>query len=797
MGATTVIPTGATVSGAPRQAAPKPKCRHCGAPLIDQRMIQSGFCCAGCSYVYRLVHEQGFDAYYTLKDQVTAPADRSVFEVRDYDWLESAQRDAEAKGGVPELVVGIQGVSCAGCVWLIQRVFQHEPGARDVFVNAQHGTIRLRWVPGEFSASAFARRLQAFGYLVGQPGKQSDEPESRALTRRIGLTAAFALNVMLFTLPAYFGMQPSFEWSRLFGVLSMLFATLSMLVGGTYFIGRAVRALQQRAMHIDLPIALGIVGAYAGSLYGWFSGEPRFVYFDFVATFIVLMLVGRWAQTAAVERNRRLLLRHQPNLQRVRLSGGGDADTAELQPGQSILIGPGQVVPVEARLESESMMCSLASISGEAEPRKFDAGARIPSGTVNVGHGEVRLNVVQRWSDSLLSELTAAGERLGAPYPWLEKIVRGYVIAILGVAALTGTAWWLLTGDWVRAGAAVTAVLVVSCPCAIGLAFPLADEIATVALRRRGVFVREADLWPRLKRVRKLVFDKTGTLTLEVPVLLNPDALRELEPAARAALSALVQGNTHPVSECLRQELLATAAAEPLAGDVVEHIGDGVELGGWSLGRPGWRVLIPGDTPAGAGCTVLARNSEAVAVFRFADEPRPDAAHEIERLRRSGLDVFILSGDRPEKVTALAGELGLPPRNAVGAMSPRAKAAWLDENAADDALMLGDGANDSLAFDRALCRGTPVIHRGLLARKADFYYLGRGIGGVRALFEADAHRRRTHVMILGLSVAYNVIAVGFAVVGWMSPLVAAILMPANSLLTLLLVTAGMRPVFRR
>ena len=223
---------------------------------------------------------------------------------------------------------------------------------------------------------------------------------------------------------------------------------------------------------------------------------------------------------------------------------------------------------------------------------------------------------------------------------------------------------------------------------------------------------------------------------------------------------------------------------------VRETVGFGVEWGPWSLGRAGWR-----ESGTGEG-TVFARDGEVLARFRFIDTVRPDARAEINALRARGFSTFILSGDRNEKVASLAAELGLHPNHALGELSPRDKATWLDSHGASDALMLGDGANDSLAFDRALCRGTPVIHRGVLERKADFYYLGRGIGGLRALFEVNAIRRRTQLAVLTFSILYNLLAVGLAVVGRMNPLVAAALMPINSLLTLALVTGGMRGVFK-
>jgi Cu2+-exporting ATPase len=796
-----------------RDARATPACRHCGAPLLDARMRESGFCCAGCSYVFRLVHEHGLDGYYRIKDDVTAPADPTVFQPRDYGWLEAAQREAETGAAapsprsaphaaraphpqqqptIPALTLDVQGISCAGCVWLIERVFQRQAGARDIVVNAQYGTMRLRWVRGEFSAAEFARRLQAFGYLAGPAGTREAEPESRGLAKRLGLCAAFALNVMLFAFPAYFGMDPSFEYARLFGLLALAFGTLSVLVGGGYFVGRAVRAAREGALHIDQPIAIGIVGAYAGSLYGWLAHEERFVYFDFVSAFIVLMLIGRWAQVAAVEHNRRRLLAHQPRPARVRLADGSEVAPENLRAGQVIALAAGQTLPVESRLVDAEAAFSLASINGEAEPRLFRAGQRVPAGAENVGRAARRLEALQAWDESLLAQLLAPAARSGDRHTLLERIVRGYLTGILAVAALSGLAWWLATGDALRAGAVVTAVLVVSCPCAIGLAFPLADEIATVALRRRGVFVRDEGLWARLGRVRRIVFDKTGTLTLETPVLRNPEALESLRPDERAALLALVRDSLHPVSQSLLENLLAgDATAAPLPGDVGETVGDGVELGPWSLGRAGWRAGAPA-----AGGTIFAHGQRAVARFEFADTTRADARPEIAALAARRLRVSVLSGDAPEKVRALAAQLGLPAADAHGGLSPQAKADWLNANDAAATLMLGDGANDSLAFDRALCRGTPVVHRGVLENKADFYWLGRGLGGIRALLEIDAVRRRTQRAILVFSVAYNLLAVGLAVAGKMNPLLAAILMPVNSLLTLALVTGGMRPAWR-
>ena len=180
------MPSVVTASSGQGGSCPATACRHCGAPLSGAALSVSGFCCAGCAYVYRLVHEQGLDAYYRIKDTVTTPVDSMVFHPRDYTWLEAAQRGAEQAAGdrPPALTLAVQGISCAGCVWLIERIFQQQEGARDIIVNAQLGQLRLRWLPGRFDAAEFARTLQVFNYLLGPVGEDSGEPESRALIRR-------------------------------------------------------------------------------------------------------------------------------------------------------------------------------------------------------------------------------------------------------------------------------------------------------------------------------------------------------------------------------------------------------------------------------------------------------------------------------------------------------------------------------------------------------------------------------------------------------------------------------------
>ena len=335
-------------------------------------------------------------------------------------------------------------------------------------------------------------------------------------------------------------------------------------------------------------------------------------------------------------------------------------------------------------------------------------------------------------------------------------------------------------------------VLVVSCPCALGLALPLADELVIAKLRRLGLFVRSADLWSRLSGVRRIVFDKTGTLTLEVPEL-DGGTLDHLCDDELRVLSTLVADSLHPVGKSLRENLAARGTFSPGSHAVREVIGMGVELSDagdrrWSLGRAAWA----GASESGAD-SVFAVDGQVLAEFNFREALRPKAREELSALRSAGKEIFVLSGDRPEKVRQLARELGLPDENCLGGLDPEQKAAWVrDGGEGQGTLFVGDGANDSLAFEEAAVRATPAIDLGVLERKSDFYFLGRGLGAIRAAFAATAQRRSAVRSVAGFAICYNLGAVGLCFAGLMNPLVAAVLMPLSSIATLIIIATRLR-----
>lgn len=752
-------------------------CEHCSTEF-SPREVAERYCCRGCEYVATLIRDQGLGRFYDLKrDAATAPVRSRPFEDHDFSWLE------RATSGKNSLDCAVEGISCIGCVWLIERLFDRYPGAIRAAANPGNGRLHLEWQERTCDLPGFARELASFGYVVAPAGAKGESPERRGLAGRMGLCGAFALNAMGFSLPGYLGMPADFEFAGLFRLIAFASATLAMLSGGSYFITRAWRAARAGSLHIDLPIALGLIAAYLGSIAGWVTGEERLMYFDFVATFVFLMLLGRYVQTAAVEKNRLRLVRRSPLPESV-TSGERSIGLAEIQPGTSFFFEPGKALPVSGCLAEGVADVSLEWIHGEADPVTLFPGMRLPAGAILLGRQAVTVTADETWADSLISKLVAdsQGDR-GSPV--FQRLLKIYLVAVLitGVSVFVA---WTAAGQWPGSLQAMISVFVVSCPCALGVAVPLADEWAASRLARAGAFARRASLWPRLRRVKHVIFDKTGTLTLERPLLVNHHAVDALDRHASLALARLTRGSLHPVCRTLLEslgsrgqqllEVYGEAAVEETPGTGVRCISEGEQ---WFLGK-------------GEDGTVLIRGSDRVECFQFLDSLRPAATGVIRALERRGLSIHILSGDAPEKVAKLAMALGLPAAHATGGLSPEEKAAHVKALDHQDTLYVGDGANDSLAFDAAFVTGTPVVDRSLLESKADFYALGSGLAYLTEAFAAADARARGVRRAFAFALIYNLVVVVVSASAHMSPLLAAILMPLSSVVSILLAASAYR-----
>lgn len=773
-------------------------CIHCATPF-SSASPQEKFCCRGCEYVYSLIHEEGLDRFYDLRSNSTLRPVRSVpFESRDFEWLEKEKARAEeglSEGDSAEADFSLEGLSCVGCVWLVEKIFQKYPGGIEASAHPATGVLHLKWCAGEADLTGFAGELADFGYMLSPHCSATPRSETRELASKLGLCAAFAMNAMVFTLPSYLGMPEDFPFAGIFKLVTFLSATLSLLVGGSYFIRRAWYAARARTPHIDLPIALGIVFAFAGSLIGWAFRIEGLLYFDFVATFIFLMLAGRYLQLAAVEKNRNRLQRRRPVPDAVSSPDHPQLlPLSEITAGTRIEIRPGQSVPVAAVLDSEAADFSLEWINGEADTHTFRAGRAIPAGAIHLGNERAIITASETWDASLLSRLTGSHRPTGR-IAGLEKLLKIYLLAIV-ILGIVGFIFWIPLAGLPGALQVMISVFVVSCPCALGVALPLADELAGSRMERAGVFIREPLLWSRLRQIRTIIFDKTGTLTLERPVLANPDAITHLDYEARLALARLTNGSLHPVSRTLLESVGRTGLAqlrESASTKIHDVPGMGrffeSEDGKWSLGRPGW---ASGSTLSSAPHDAeLCHNSSPIACFRFEESLRPDAIEALRRLEKNHR-LVILSGDRKEKVSAAAEVLGIDSADAHASLQPEEKEEIVRQLDHSDTLYLGDGANDSLAFNAAFATGTPVVDRSFLETKSDFFFLGQSLRFLPGMLGLARLRYRTVAMAFSFALLYNAIAITVALLGFMNPLVAAIIMPLSSAVSLGIVAMGLR-----
>jgi Cu2+-exporting ATPase len=775
------------------------RCQHCHRPL-PPGAAAAPFCCRGCEAVYGLLIAQGLGRYYELAGASVAPAPPPSEAPATHGWLEPLLAAAAARGGgreLCELRLDVQGIHCSACVWLLQETFRRREGGGEITVNPALGQIRLRYDPARFAIDAWVRAIEAFGYRFGPPRK---EPSRRSieLPLRLGISAALTVNVMLFSVSFYFGLAPDEpQIFRLFSLLSLALSSGVVAVGGWPFFRSAWQGLRRGLLHLDLPIALGIVLVFVSSLARMRHGRGDWAYFDTLDVFITLMLAGRFLQERLLERNRKYLLEDDGAEGIVAHRIEGDrlvaVNAPRLRAGDRLLVAPGELVPLDGLLANAGATISLDWITGESEPLAAAAGDLVPAGSFNAGRGAIEITAASDFADSPLVALLRQpeeSETSGGPHARLwDRLARIWVGGVTGVA-VAGFLFWLPSGVE-KALAVASALLVVTCPCAIGIALPLAYELTFQRLRRAGAFVRGGDLLDRLPRARKILFDKTGTLTLGRLELEAPDGITRLDAGARDAAYNLAARSTHPVSRALAAALeRAGARFEPTA-DVIELPGAGVEgrFGGalWRLGHARWAAPAGGG---GAGA-VLSRDGSPLATFATREVLRPDAQREVARLEAQGFEIWLVSGDDPARVARLARALAIPPERAVGGLAPEEKAALVERLDADDTLYLGDGVNDALAFASAYAAGTPAIDRPVMPGRSDFFLVGEGLAPLAEMLAGARRLRRLVRRLLAASAIYNLGVVAAALAGLVSPVVAAIVMPASTLSLLAAVAAGL------
>jgi Cu2+-exporting ATPase len=687
--------------------------------------------------------------------------------------------------------LSVPSIHCAGCIQTIERALCALPHVERARVNLSARRVSVRW-RGETPPPLVATLRQA-GYDAHLHDLDADAPDLalRELVRALAVAGFAASNIMMLSVAVWSGADSATR--DLFHGLSAAIALPALAYAGRVFFRSAWRALRAGRTNMDVPISVGVALAAGLSLYETVDHGPH-AYFDAATSLLFFLLIGRTLDHVMRARVRTAvagLARLAARGALVREPDGAQRylPVDELAPGMTLLIAAGERVPVDGRVIEGHSELDASLVSGESAPVPVAAGAVLQAGTLNLT-GPLSVVATATAGDSFLAEMTrmmAAAEGGRSRHRRIaDRAARLYAPVVHLTALLTFIGWMMVAGDLHRAITIAIAVLIITCPCALGLAVPMVQVMAARRLFERGIMVKDGGALERLAEADHVVFDKTGTLTHGVPALRDADAIPAPALAVAAALAAHSQ---HPYSRALAAAGRAAAAPSVALRDVAEHPGSGLEgrIGDatWRLGRADWALAAAPAPAEDAAGVVLSRDGRPVAGFAFSDALRPDARAAVAGLAARALTVEILSGDRTAPVQRLAAALGVPQiARATAQASPGDKAARLAACAAagHKVLMVGDGLNDAPALAGAHVSMAPASAADIGRNAADFVFLRDSLLAVPEAIDIARQAGRLARQNLLLAVGYNAVAIPVAVLGQVTPLLAAIAMSLSSIL---------------
>ena len=811
-------------------------CDHCGLPvpagLVNHdRELQ--FCCGGCALVFDTLRDSGLDRdYYALRSEFEASGDAEPSRAtgRGYvafdrnafqgEFVKPRTNSEGEETSIADVEYLLEGVHCAACVWLVERLSRLVPGVVETKLRVRDARVLVTFDRAMTQPSSIARGLDQLGYPAHPPRAEESAEFARAVERQrlvhMGVAGACAGNAMLVALALYSGKSGGLEeaHAQLFRWVGLGLGWIAILWPGRSFLRGAVAALRTRTGHLDLPISIALIaGALAGT-WNTITGRGE-AYFDSLSVLVFLLLVGRYIQARqqrwaadAVDLTRALT----PATCRV-VRGTGDAETIEeittpeLALGDVVEVRPGEPLPGDGLVVQGRSSVDRALLSGEALPISVGVGDEVHAGCQNVA-ALLRVKVTSLGASSRVGRLMGLVEegldRKPAIERFTDRIAGAFVVAVCALGLATFL-FWCYRSDLGLAIDRTVALLIVACPCALGLATPLTLAVAVGQAARSGVLVKDASVFERLAGRGRLLIDKTGTLThgeAHVAHFVGDLALR-------GKVAALESASNHPLARALSRDLDRYATPGVRAENIVEKLDGGIagDVAGSELcvgsltylHRRGHRLPTALAESAeefeaeGMSVVGVAQAGQDVsALAALIDTPRHDTAHTVQSLHAACWPAEVLSGDSEGAVARVAQTLGIAEYR--GQVEPEAKLARVVElqSMGEVVVMVGDGVNDAAAL--AAADVGIAVHGGAETSlaAADVYASRPGLAPVRQLRELASRTMSTIRLNLCVSLAYNAVGVSLAAAGYVDPLMAAILMPISSVtvLTLALVSLG-------
>lgn len=724
-----------------------------------------------------------------MTDAVLPRADFAAFVARD-------------AAGADRVELLVRGARCAGCLAKIEKAAGALPNVAAARLNLTTGKLAVAFAPGKADPAGLIGAMESLGYGASlfDPAQAlaAEDREARDLALALGVAAFGAMNVMMFTVPVwagFFGQDMDLVTRKAMLWWAALISTPCTLFAGRIFFRSAIASLRKGRANMDVPISIGVILTLAVSFFETFLGGEH-AYFDAAVTLLFLLLIGRYLdhklRARARSAARDLLALQAPIALRLDQAGQASAvPVGEVSPGDRLLVAAGERIPVDAEVIAGESEIDNALISGESLPERAAPGARLHAGALNLS-GLLTLRAVAHAEDSAvaaIARLMEAGAQTRSAYVRLaDKAAALYVPVVHTLALLTFAGVWLVGLGPREALLRAAAVLIVTCPCALGLAVPAVQVTASGRLFRKGVLVKSGAALERLAEVDHVVFDKTGVLTQGRPRLAPTDSVlvEEAAPLARAS--------RHPLALALAE----AANGGEIASHVVETPGMGVS--GLIGGRPArlGRAAFLG-VEAGGGETELWFGFEGAPPHRFAftDSVREDAAQVVAALEAKGYIVELLSGDTPGAVEAAARSAGIGAFR--GGVTPGEKADAVRELAETGrkVLMVGDGLNDAAALALAHASMAPGTAIDASQNAADLVYTGGQLSAVPLALDVARKAKARAVENFGFSALYNLVAAPAAMLGLINPFIAALAMSGSSLVVtanaLRMALAGRRP----
>jgi len=805
-------------------------CFHCGLPASNSQSVpvlevngkQRVFCCFGCQAVCKAIVDAGLDDYYRHRTDDAVSANQPVIpdfleRVNLYDRPEIQNGFVTRQQNGSEAFLLLENIRCPACLWLNEKNLRSLPGVIDVHIDDISQRARVRWDPDVIRLSQILTAITDIGYIAhpydASRNEQLQKLRRRRSTEKLIFAGAIGMLVMNFSLANYF-MAPEPGgglplWITIGRWTSVVLVTLLMAYSGQEFFAGAWGDLRNRRLGMDVPVVLGLLFAFSGSLYTTISGVGE-VYFDSIAMFIFFLLLARRYELggklrAADHLDR--LARITPKIA-MRIDEDGSRQNIaveELLPGDLIRLVPGETLPVDGTVSSGSSSFDESLITGEPHPVQRQHGDHVVAGSVN-GEQPVVIRVTKTMQASTLSEiqqLVEHGLEQRPHYAQLVQHVAGwFILAILFIATATAVYW--LTVDPANWLPSVIAVLIVTCPCALAMATPVALAVSAGRFMQMGVLPLRMQALDELAKSDFFVFDKTGTLTAGFPVLSDVFTVGKMDrDQCLSVASALSADSEHPLAKAVR---LNNPDSGLVAVDKKNVPGSGVlakiEDMQWSLGKPGFADIVFSeqatvlsaetlslveDSQSNGQLVSLLSNSHGVqAVLIFDDPLRSGVKEMLTGLTNTDVTNFaVLSGDSQRSVSKLCHQLAISECH--GGMSPQDKLNWTKtrQQQGHCIAMFGDGINDAPTLAAANVSISFSGATDLANISSDFLILGDDPGVLANARLLARKTRRNILQNLAWAASYNLVAVPFAAAGYIPPWGAAIGMSVSSLIVVI------------